>query len=105
MLWGAIGANSCHIALAPILKSILQSPERHLTVKRFEAMLEESQVANYPYWFSKIGTRYPLDHYPGQKGEGTTMTGAANYGRLAKILEQEWRAKLHSDAAGAPATA
>ena len=105
VLWGAIGANACHIALAPILKSILQSTERHLTVKRFEAILGESQVANYPFWFSKAGTKHTTEHYPGQKGEGTTMTGAANYGRLAKILEQEWRAKLHSDSSGSPATA
>ena len=105
VLWGAIGASSCHIALAPILKTILQSPDRNLTTKRFETMLGESQVANYPYWFTKKGTKQPDDRYPGQKGEGTVMTGAANYGRLAKILEKEWRAKLHADAGKAIATA
>jgi len=105
VLWGAIGASSCHIALAPILKTVLQSPDRNLTTKRFEAMLGESQVANYPYWFTKKGTKQHADRYPGQKGDGTLMTGAANYGRLAKILEKEWRAKLHADSAVAMAVA
>jgi hypothetical protein len=105
VLWGAIGASSCHIALAPILKTILQSSDRNLTAGRFKAMLGESQVANYPYWFTKKGTKQPDIWYPGQKGDGTLMTGAANYGRLAKILEKEWRAKLHADSANATAIA
>ena len=105
VLWGAIGASSCHIALAPILKTILQSQDRNLTVKRFESMLAESQIANYPYWFTKAGIRHSKDWYPKDKGEGTVMTGAANYGRLANILEREWRANLHAGAAKATAIA
>jgi hypothetical protein len=105
VLWGAIGASSCHMALAPILRTILQSNDRTLGTKRFETMLGESTVINYAYWYTKPGTKQPPDSYPSEKGQGTVMTGAANYGRLGKTLEKEWRAKLHADAAKATAVA
>lgn len=105
VLWGSIGASSCHIGLAPIVKTILQSNDRSLTAARFESVLRESEVANYDFWFTKPGTKKERDRYPRDKGEATMMTGAANYGRLGKKLEQEWRAALHSHAAQATANA
>ena len=105
VLWAPIGVNSCHSALTPILNSIFDSADRTLTVARFEAMVKESQITNYPYWFTKKGAVYASEHYPGQKGEATLMTGAANYKRLAGMLEKEWRATLHALPSHAPAVA
>ena len=96
VLWGAIGVNSCHIALAPILRSILESADPTLTAERFRRMLMDSQVSDYAYWFTKAGTRSGGEGYPGHKGDATTMTGVANYNRVAKVLEKDWRASLHS---------
>lgn len=97
VLWGSIGANGCHIGLAPIIQSILMSTDRNLTQSRFKAMMAESTVAEYPYWFTKHGSKKPQDSYPGGKGEAPILTGAANYSRLGKRLEREWRAALHAN--------
>ena len=105
VLWGAIGASSCHIALSAILKTILGSSDRTLTEDRFKKMLRDSEVASYDYWFTKKGSKRDDEHYPSIKGLGTTMTGAANYSRLAKTLEKEWRSNLHADASKATAVA
>ena len=94
VLWGSIGVNSCHHALARILKTMLEADAPDLTKERLSRMLEDSLVADYDYWFTKPGSR--RGEYPGQKGEATTMTGGSGYGRLANELEKDWRAKLHA---------
>lgn len=103
VLWAPIGANSHHMALAKIIKSMLATNDFGFGVERFRAMMEESHTAMYEYWFTKGGTK--LDYYPKEKGDGTTMTGVANYKRVAEMLEKEWRAKIHSDKASGPITA
>ena len=95
VLWAPIGSSACHIALAAVTKTILDSTEPDLTIKRFVEMIEESPVAEYEYWFTKKG-KHPLEEYPNEKGGATIMTGASNYKRLAKELEQSWRSSLHS---------
>ena len=104
VLWAPIGVNACHIALTPILKTILEGPNPNLTVPRFKAIVKESQVANYPFWYTRKGKKGE-ENYPGEKGEATQLTGAANYSRLASTLEKEWRATLHDVASQAPAVA
>ncbi len=94
VLWGSIGVNACHIGLAPILLSILESSHPVVTVDRFTQMIDESKIAEYEYWFTKAGGL--KEYYPNQKGDATMMTGASNYNRLGKTLEQEWRSKLHA---------
>lgn len=103
VLWAPIGANSHHMALAKIINSMLATNDFGFGVERFRAMIEESHTAMYEYWFTKKGTKLP--YYPKEKGDATTMTGVANYKRVAEMLEKEWRAKLHSDKAGGPITA
>ena len=105
VLWAPIGASSCHIGLAPIMWTILQSADRNLSADRFESMIKDTDAANYDYWFTRPGTKKQRDWYPGEKGPATLMTGAANYGRLGKQLEQQWRANLHAQAAATAATA
>lgn len=95
VLWGSIGVNSCHIGLAPIVLSILESSHPDLSVDRFTKMIAESKIAEYEYWYTKEGAL--RDHYPSNKGYATIMTGASNYSRLGKDLEKEWRSMLHSD--------
>lgn len=96
VLWGSIGASACNLALSKIIPTILNNEDApDLREERLARMLLESVVADYPFWFSKAG-KGPADSYPGAKGEATTMTGGAGYARLAKRLEQEWRAALHS---------
>ena len=95
VLWAPIGSSACHIALAAVLKTILESAEPDVTEKRFIDMLDGSPVAAYERWFTKKGNR-PDNQYPADKGDATTMTGAANYKRLAKELETSWRANLHA---------
>ena len=95
VLWAPIGSSACHIALGAVAKTILDSPEPNLTKERFVEMLEESPIAEYEYWFTKKG-KHPEDQYPTEKGDATIMTGASNYKRLAKELEQAWRSSLHS---------
>jgi len=95
VLWGSIGASGCHAALAPILLSILDSAHPDLTQERFVEMLKNSPINDYEFWFTKAGTK--KDAYPDKKGDGPTMTGFANYTKLGKDLEKEWRSALHSD--------
>ena len=95
VLWGSIGASSCHIALARIIATVLTNEEQpNLTKQRFAAMIEDSHAADELFWFSRPGSLKP--NYPREKGEATKMTGAANYVRLAKDLERQWRANLHA---------
>lgn len=96
VLWGSIGVNACHNALAPILLSMLSASSVDVSSARFARMLVDSELASYPFWYSRPGAR-PRDAYPGEKGDATKMTGAANYGRLGRELEQEWRASLHGE--------
>ena len=105
VLWGSIGVSAAHAALAPILLTILQSSDRSLAVSVFRSMTESSIVADYDFWFSRKGIHGASDSYPNEKGDATTYTGAAGYGRLAKQLETEWRAALHSTPVTAVATA
>ena len=105
VLWGSIGASACHVALAPILATILQSPNTALTVPVFRSMVSQSVVADYDFWFSKKGTAHSSDDYPAEKGDATTYTGAAGYGRLARQLEREWRSALHANPPAGPVVA
>jgi hypothetical protein len=59
-------------------------------------MIEGGLIADYSRWFSMTGSK-PADLYPGNKGDMPRMTGAANYVRVAKDLEKEWRAAIHAD--------
>ena len=95
VLWAPIGSSACHIALAAVVKTILDSSEPNLKTERFKDMLDASPVAEYEFWYTKKG-RHPDEQYPSEKGEATIMTGASNYKRLAKELEQTWRSNLHA---------
>ena len=105
VLWGSIGASAAHAALAPILVTILQSPERALTTSVFRSMTEQSIAADYDFWFSRKGNRRDSDDYPNEKGDATTYTGGAGYGRLAKQLENDWRSSLHANPTVGPVLA
>lgn len=105
VLWGSIGVSSSHIALAPIILSILESANPALTQDRFESVLKQTTTAEYEFWFTKAGAKKPKDAYPGQKGEAPRMAGAAGYKELGQKLEQEWRAAIHSGAIAKVATA
>ena len=96
LLWAPIGSSACHIALGAIAKTILDSSDPDLTTTRFVDMLTGSHVDDYGFWFTQKGKR-PEEQYPTEKGEATLMSGAANYKRLAKELEQSWRANLHTN--------
>ena len=96
VLWAPIGSSACHIALAAVLKTILEGSKPNVTKKRFIGILEGSSVADYPRWFNKKGNKAD-GHYPAEKGDAPVMTGAANYRRLAKDLETEWRSNLHAN--------
>lgn len=96
VLWGSIGVNACHMALAPIILGELRTPQPDLTEDRLYRMVKDGSIADYPRWFSTPGKK-PSDAYPGEKGEMPRMTGAANYVRVAKELEKEWRSNLHSE--------
>ena len=95
VLWAPIGSSACHIALAQVAKTILDSPEPNFTVERFVEMLDGSPIADYDYWYTKNGKNADVQ-YPSEKGEATVMTGAANYKRLANDLEKSWRSNLHA---------
>ena len=97
VLWGSIGVNACHQALAQILRTILDQDQPDLRRERFAEMLSQSEIAGFEYWYSRAGTL--RDEYPGEKGDATTMTGGSGYSRLAGVLARDWRATLH--AAGA----
>ena len=96
VLWGSIGVNASHIALSTILLSIFNSQDVDFTQDRFERILKDTMIADYPKWFTKPGTKDEKE-YPGEKGEFPTMTGAANYVRLAKMLEDDVRIAIHAD--------
>ena len=96
VLWAPIGSSACHIALAAILKTILDSSTPDLTTDNFKAMMSGSTIEDYDYWYTKKGKQKD-DTYPKEKGDATIMTGASNYKRLGKQLEQEWRSNLHSN--------
>ncbi len=96
VLWGPIGSSACHIGLAAILKTVLDSSTPDLTTENFTSMMEGSVTEDYDFWYTKIG-KHQKDTYPKEKGDATIMTGAANYKRLGKQLEQEWRSNLHSN--------
>jgi len=96
VLWGSIGVNSCHIALAPIILSLLRNNEPDLTEERFYRIVKDTLIADYQRWYSTPGSK-PAETYPVKKGDMPRMTGAANYVRQAKELENEWRAAIHSD--------
>jgi hypothetical protein len=93
VLWGSIGVNGCHFALARVVETLLVNGDANLTKKRFIGMLKGTTVTDYEFWFTKRGSG---DDYPTDKGEAPKMTGAANYVRLGKQLEQEWRANLQA---------
>jgi hypothetical protein len=95
VLWGSIGVSACHQALSGIVKTIIDTESPNLTRVRFREMLKDSNVADYAFWFSRPGT-CDKGSYPGTKGEATTYTGGSGYGRLASLLEKEWRANLHA---------
>ncbi len=105
VLWGSIGVSASHIALAPILVTILQSHDPTLTKSVFRQMLERTDVAEYAYWFTRKGTKLSVEEYPKEKGEATTFTGGSGYGRLGKLLETQWRSELHSSSQGKAAVA
>ena len=65
-------------------------------ISRFVNMLTGSHVDEYEFWFTKKG-KHPAEQYPTERGDATLMSGAANYKRLAKELEQSWRANLHTN--------
>ena len=99
VLWGSIGVSASHAALAPIITTILQSPNPSFTRNDFLSMVKETMVADYDFWFSKKRTGGDADNYPSEKGEATTYIGASGYSRLAKQLEQVWRSSLHAQPA------
>ena len=95
VLWAPIGSSACHMALATVVKTILDSSEPNVKTDRFTDMLDGSEVAEYGYWYTKRG-KNAENQYPTEKGEATVMTGASNYKRLARELEQSWRSNLHA---------
>lgn len=104
VLWGSIGASACHIALAKIALTILSEPQPSLSKSRMVEMVSQSDAADYNFWFTKKGKKKE-DAYPREKGEATQKTGAANYVRLAKVLEMQWRSSLHNSKRSAVALA
>jgi hypothetical protein len=101
VLWGSIGVSGCHIALAPVISTILGSPEPSLSKEKFVDMMKESAIADYDFWFTRPGSLRG-DDYPNDKGEATTMVGGAGYARLAKLLERDWRSALHELSTNVP---
>ena len=93
VLWGSIGVNACHQALARVISTILGAEVPDVTKENFQEMIGESQVADYEFWFSRSGAK--REDYPGAKGDATTFTRGSGYSRLAKELETDWRAILH----------
>ena len=97
VLWGSIGASACHIALSPVLQSILTGGRADVSVPGFTRMVTPTMLSSYPEWFSRPGTKKPPEFYPADKGDATKRTGAANYRALSLQLERELRAALHAD--------
>lgn len=98
VLWAPIGSSASHIALAAVLKTILNldGNNLNLTKDRFIEMIEDSKITEYEFWYSRPGSKKPADFYPAEKGDATMLTGAANYKKLGLELETEWRAQLHA---------
>ena len=94
VLWGSIGVNGCHRALAGIVRSELSAEHIDLSKDRFENMVTDSWIGDYAYWFTRKGSRQA--EYPGDKGGGTQMTGNSGYIRLSAALLNQWRANLHA---------
>lgn len=94
VLWGSIGVNGCHRALANVVRSELSASQPNLSQSRFTGMMRGTWIEEYPIWYSRKGSR--LDEYPGEKGEATQMTGNSGYIRLSETLETQWRANLHA---------
>ncbi len=94
VLWGSIGVNGCHRALAEIVRSELSSEQPDLSRERFVTMVRGTWIADFAYWFSRKGSQ--RSEYPGEKGEATQMTGNSGYIRLSSILEGQWRSNLHA---------
>ena len=69
VLWGSIGVSASHMALAPVLVTILQSPTRDLKTSVFKEMLGQSSAVDYPFWFTKKGSKQAKDEYPEGKGD------------------------------------
>ncbi len=97
VLWGSIGVNACHVAFGPILDTILDSSHPNLTQVRLRAILEQSKVADYDFWFSRAGSVKDKSEYPSEKGEATQAIGVVNHRRLGREIETECRAALHSE--------
>lgn len=93
VLWGSIGVNACHQALAKIVRSIMAMETPDLQKETFVKMVKGSEVADYSFWFTKKGNAQK--EYP-EKGEAPTFTGGAGYLRLANRLEKDWRSTLHA---------
>ena len=94
VLWGSIGVNGCHRALAEIVRSEFRADQIDLSRNRFAAMVEGTWISDYAFWFTRKGNQ--LSEYPGEKGEATQMTGNSGYIRLSASLESQWRANLHA---------
>ena len=94
VLWGSIGVNGCHRALAEIVRAELSVEQVDLSKARFVTMVSSTWIEDYAIWFSRKGSQLP--DYPREKGEATKMTGNSGYIRLAGTLEQQWRANLHA---------
>ena len=97
VLWGSIGASACHIALSPVMQSILTGGRADVSVSGFTRMVKPTMLSSYPEWFSRAGIKKPSEFYPLETGDATKRTGAANYRALGQQLEREWRAALHAD--------
>lgn len=94
VLWGSIGVNGCHSALAEIVRTTLDSDQPDLSQARFVEMVSTSVIADFEFWFSRKGNL--REYYPNEKGDATTMTGGSGYKRLATLLEKDWRSALHA---------
>ena len=95
VLWGSIGVNGCHRALAEIVRTEFSSESINLSSNRFKSMVANTWVEDYDIWYSRRGKR-PVEEYPTEKGAATQMTGNSGYIRLASTLEKQWRARLHA---------
>lgn len=102
VLWGSIGASAGNIVLSRLLRTELRSQRPNLTTDRFVEIMSGTVLGDYEFWFTSAvtGSR-DVKSYPDEKGDATTYTGAAGYGRLADELEQAIRANAHTHIEGA----
>ena len=96
VLWGAIGATSLNMALAEMFVTMLRSRPPSLQVRDFKSLLEETDVADYDFWFSKAPAGSDDDEYPSEKGVAAGMIGAANHKRLGLQIIDQMRSKYDS---------